>query len=147
METRGTRAGAAAATGQEIAGNVSQTLAGVSTAARKQLSKVEMGQRNLAAARSALEVAEGKVDGAVAKGALTSAAEEKAAARAKEKLDDLRAKVAAAEADLQKRQEKAERRRKKDLEDMGLGYQMDEEEGRGEEMQEDVHGVGVVEVD
>jgi hypothetical protein len=44
--------------------------------------------------------------------------------------------------------EKAERRRKKDLEDMGLGYQMDEEEeGRGEEMQEDVHGVGVVEVD
>ena len=43
--------------------------------------------------------------------------------------------------------EKAERRRKKDLEDMGLGYEGAGEGGDGEEVMEDVHGVGVVDVD
>ena len=65
-------AAAAVATEQEIAVDGSQTSAGEPAAPRKQLSKVEIGERNLAAARSALEVAQAKVDGAVAKTAAPS---------------------------------------------------------------------------
>ena len=50
-------------------------------------------EKNLAAARSALEVAQGKVEGAAAKGALATAAEKKAAVRAKQKLNDCGGKL------------------------------------------------------
>ena len=74
---------------------------------KKQASKVEVGQRNLTAAQANLAIAQSKVDGVVAKGVLATASEKKQAARAGKHLPNLRAKVRAAEDELQRREERA----------------------------------------
>ena len=74
---------------------------------KKQASKVEVGQRNLTAAQANLTIAQSKVEGVVAKGVLATATEKRQAARAEKNLPNLRAKVRAAEEELQRREERA----------------------------------------
>ena len=70
-------------------------------------SKVDIGKRNVAEAQAAIDIAQAKIDGVAAKGALATQAERKQAARALAKLPELQQKLAAANNDLVKRVEKA----------------------------------------
>ena len=106
MEELAAAAVAANGAADEGAEPAEQTSEGTS-GKKKQASAVEVGQRNLAAAQANLDIAQSKVDGAAAKGALATTAEKKMAARASKNLPALREKLRAAEEDLRKRQEKA----------------------------------------
>ena len=93
----------AAVEGAESAEQLSEGTSGK----KKQASAVEVGQRNLAAAKANLDIAQSKVDGVAAKGVLATAAEKKAAGRAEKNLPVLQGKVRAAEDELRRREEKA----------------------------------------